>query len=120
MKYEKAINIKTYMEEVPVERRPQLQKIRTLLKKVAPLAREEFNYGMLFYPLRGPLFALASQKHFMALYITDHDLVSRYKPQLGKVSLGKSCIRFKKIQDLNMAAVQALLEESYEKRLSHG
>lgn len=118
MKYEKANSIASYLDAIPQERKPQLQKLRTLLKKVAPKAKEEFNYGMLYYPLNGALFALASQKHFIALYITYHDLVEQYKPQIGKASFGKSCIRFKKIDDLNMDTIQALIEDSYERRLT--
>ena len=117
MKYENATSIKTYLEAIPRDRKPQLQKLRKLLKTAAPKAKEEFNYGMLYYPLNGALFALASQKHFMALYITYHDLVEQYKPQIGKASFGKSCIRFKKIDDLNMDAIQALIEDAYERRM---
>ena len=118
MKYEKANSITAYLNAIPKERKTQLQKIRTLLKKFAPKAREEYNYGMLFYPLNGALFALASQKHYMALYITYHDLVEQYKPQMNKASFEKSCIRFKKIEDLNMDTIRALIEDAYDRRMA--
>lgn len=117
MRYPKAVSAKTYLEAMPASRRLQLQKLRMILKKVAPKAKEEFSYGMLYYPFKGPLFALASQKNFMALYITYHDLVTHYKSQLGKASFGKSCIRFRNINNLNLDAVQALIEDAYSRRV---
>jgi hypothetical protein len=35
-----------------------------------------------------------------------------FKDKLGKVSVGKSCIRFKKLEDLNMGVLTELLSES--------
>ena len=118
MKY-KVKNVKEYLEAIPAERKPQLKKIIKLIKGSAPKVREVYHYNLPFYPLNGePLFAVASQKDFMALYVTEADIIARYKKDLGKVSLGKSCIRFKKIDDLNLSTVQKILKESYLRKIS--
>jgi hypothetical protein len=59
---------------------------------------------------------LGNQKNYMALYV----LVTKrgkYLPEifakrLGKVSCGKSCIRFRKLEDLDLAVVEELLQEA--------
>jgi hypothetical protein len=63
-----------------------------------------------------PVIALASQKNYMSLYvccITDGVyLAEKSKHELGKVSVGKSCIRFKKLSDLHLPAVEKLLKDA--------
>lgn len=62
-----------------------------------------------------PLLALARQKHFMALYacaiIDGTYIAERYGQKLGKVSVGKSCIRFKRLADLDMENLIALIKD---------
>ena len=62
-------------------------------------------------PAFGDLCALASQKNYMALYVCESDLVKAHFAQLGKVSCGKGCIRFKRLTDLNLSTVERLLRE---------
>jgi uncharacterized protein YdhG (YjbR/CyaY superfamily) len=119
MKYEKAASVKSYLEAIPAERKPQLRKIIALIKKVAPGITEEYSHNMPFYPYNGkPMFAVASQKLYMAIYITEKDLVADYKNSLGKANIEGSCIRFKNIESLDLGALERLLTEVYERRLS--
>ncbi len=37
-------------------------------------------------------------------------LAEAFKDELGKVSVRKSCIRFKKLEDLNMATVKKIIK----------
>lgn len=60
-----------------------------------------------------PTIALANQKNYVSLYVCSIDrgqyVAEKFKNELGKVSAGKSCIRFKKIEDLNMPALKKVL-----------
>lgn len=115
MKYD-VDNIPDYLGAIPEERKQPLQTIIALIKKSAPKIEEAFDHGMPFYNYKGYLFAVASQKHFMALYVSDHEIVAKYKSELGKVSLGKSCIRFKKLENLNMDIVELVIKEAYKNK----
>jgi hypothetical protein len=59
---------------------------------------------------------LAAQKHHFSLYIciarNGKYLAELYRDRLGKVSCGKSCIRFKKIDDLNLGVVSDICDEA--------
>jgi hypothetical protein len=50
----------------------------------------------------------------MSLYICSIDngkyLAEKYKNELGKVSVGKSCVRFKKIDDLNLQTLKKVIK----------
>jgi len=66
------------------------------------------KYGL---PSFGEICALASQKNHMALYVCEGDIVKAHLARLGKVSCGKGCIRFKRIDDLDLSAVESILKE---------
>jgi hypothetical protein len=75
------------------------------------------EYGMPTYSLDGFLFALASQKQYMALYISDTDLLEEYRSRFGELSLGKSCIRFRKLEDFPLDVTEELLQAAVKRRL---
>src|SRR5687767_6867085 len=56
------------------------------------------------------LIGLASQKNYISLYVCAIDgkeyLAERHKDKLGKVNVGRSCIRFKKIEDLDIGMLK--------------
>ena len=80
------------------------------------------GYGMMPYqssamkePGEWPLVALAAQKNYMAFYVCaviDGQYVAEVnKNKLGKVNIGKSCIRFKKFDDLNLETIKEILKD---------
>lgn len=103
----KAKTIDEYLQELPSDRRAALGELRALIHRVAPKTVEAMQYGL---PAFGELCALASQKNYMSLYVCESDLVKSHLAALGKVSCGKGCIRFKRLADLNLAAVESLLK----------
>lgn len=61
--------------------------------------------------------ALASQKNHISFYLgcaADDDgyLAENNKERLGKVSVGHSCIRFKKLEDLNLKVAMELVKKA--------
>ncbi len=124
MKYE-ASSPEEYIAQVPEERKAVLQKLRKIIKDNLPEGFEEgINYNMIgyyvphsIYPdgyhcdpkLPLPFMNLASQKNSVNLYHSGiyakkelHDwFVNEYpKHAKRKLDMGKSCIRFKKMDDI--------------------
>lgn len=120
-----ALTPKAYIDELPPERQKVVRKLRTIVRKSLPEGfKETMSYGMLAYvvplslypagyhckpdtPL--PFISLASQKNFVALYhmgiYSDPKLLTWFKKEYssrvdGKLDMGKSCIRFKKLDDI--------------------
>lgn len=65
---------------------------------------------------------LANQKNYMSLYLGcegDTYLAEEYADQLGKVSCGKSCVRFKKLEDLNLKVALKLVKLSAKNMQEH-
>ncbi len=63
-----------------------------------------------------PLISLAPQKNNVSIYITARKerkfLPELYKDKLGKVSLGKSCIRVTKFKNLNLEEFENLIRDA--------
>ncbi len=89
-----------------------------------PKLKPHIIHGMLGYGLyhykyasgrEGDWFVvgLASQKNYVSLYIRAYDkdgyLAENNQSRLGKVSVGRSCIRFKELEDLNLKVALELV-----------
>ncbi len=121
----KATSIKEYFEMLPKERRETLEFLHKFILKTAPKLKPNFLYNMPGYGsfkytnykkeiINWPTIGMASQKNYISLYVCAIDIkgyiAEQYKDTLGKVSVGKSCIRFKKLEDLNLEAFKKVLK----------
>jgi uncharacterized protein YdhG (YjbR/CyaY superfamily) len=112
----KATSVDGYLKELPEERRRVMKQLRGLVRKSAPAATECMRYGMPCYELGELLCSMAAQKGYYALYVMDGKLVDRFRPQLGKLSVGKGCIRFKRVEDVPLDVLGQILSEAASRR----
>lgn len=128
--------VSEYVNALPEERRLIIQKLQSLMKKNLPKGFEEqLSYGMIgyvvphkIYPdgyhcdpkLPLPFISMASQKNFIALYHMGiyavpqllNWFVEEYpKHCKSKLDMGKSCIRFKKLEDIPYDLLAELMKK---------
>ncbi|OUR93956.1 hypothetical protein A9Q87_04415 [Flavobacteriales bacterium 34_180_T64] len=121
----KADSPEDYISQLPEERQAPIAKLRKIIRDNLPNGMEEqMSYGMLGFviphsvypngyhcdpktPL--PFMNLASQKNFIAVYhmgmyakkeVLDWFTAEYAKHCKYKLDMGKSCVRFKKIEDI--------------------
>ena len=104
-----------YIENLEGERKEAIIKLRTIMKTTFPNLEESMKYGMPTYTLGKEFYAFASQKNYISLYIHEPELLLKYQQEFGRVSTEKSCIRFKKLQDMKFEVIQRMLEEAAAK-----
>lgn len=118
-----APTVQMYLDELPEDRRVIVEAVRGMVLHNLPEGyREAMRWGMITYeiPLERypktyngqPLayIALASQKNNCALYLTcvyqdperEAHLREGFRKAGKKLDMGKSCLRFKKLDDLPM------------------
>ncbi|MBN1411609.1 MAG: DUF1801 domain-containing protein [Spirochaetales bacterium] len=128
-----AKTVREYLNSLPGDRREIIEKVRKIILKNLPEGYEEtMQYGMIGYvvpisrypqgylgdkstPL--PYASLASQKNYLSLYLMgvygDADsekwLKQAYKKSGKKLDMGKSCIRFKRLDDLALDVIAEAL-----------
>jgi len=108
--------VSAYLDGLPAERRKALETLRAMIEKAAPKAKPTMKYGLPSWEWNGPLFALAAGAEVMELYVAEVDLIAKRKKTLGNVEIGTSRIRFKRIEDLNLAIVAALFADAADRR----
>lgn len=121
----KATTVNAYLAELPEDRKKAMKELRNVIKKNLPKGfKEEMNYGMIGYvvphskypdgyhcdpkmPL--PFLNVASQKNSITVYHMgmyanpklDKWFVDAYTKATGKkADKGKSCLRYKKPEDI--------------------
>lgn len=121
----KATTVKEYFDMLPADRKEIVEFLHKFIQKVAPSLKPHFSYNMLGYGsfkyknykkeiIDWPKISLASQKNYLSLYICALEngeyIAEKYKKELGKVSVGKSCIRFKKLEDLDLKGLEKVIK----------
>lgn len=116
-----------YLARLDEPRRADLSELDALIRKTAPKLKPFVLSGMLAYGPQHYKYAsgregdwcyigLASNKNYISLYICAADgqgyLAERYREELPKASIGKSCVRFKRLSDLDRSALTRLLRET--------
>ena len=104
-----------YLAGLEPERREALTTLRSLILEVVPETAETMKYRMPTYEYSGGvLCAFASQKHYMSLYM-DVELVDQHRQELAGLDVGKSCIRFRKLEKLPLDTARQILVETIQK-----
>jgi uncharacterized protein YdhG (YjbR/CyaY superfamily) len=110
--YSAAPEVMQYLNGLAEERRAALEALRGLVLTVVPEAVESMRYRMPTYDFRGELLcAFASQKHYLSLYL-DTELVEKHRPESAGLDVGKSCIRFRRLEQLPLETVTTILQET--------
>lgn len=132
----KAITVDQYVKELPADRREAVNELRNTINKNLPKGFEEvMSYGMIgyvvphkLYPpgyhctpeLPLPFAGLASQKNSINFYhmgiYSDPALLKWFTEEFKKTSskkldMGKSCMRFKKPEDIPYKLIGQLMKK---------
>ncbi len=131
-----ALTVEQYLEDLPDDRKAAMVRLRTIILQNLPKGfKEEMSYGMIgyvvpfeIYPsgyhcnpkLPLPFMSFASQKnsinfYHMMLYAEPslHDWFVESYPKYcnQKLDMGKSCIRFKKIEHIPFDLIGELVKK---------
>lgn len=118
---------KEYLARLEEPRKSDVARLDALIRKHAPKLEPFIHAGMLAYgPFRyryptgreGDWFRIgvASNKAYISLYACAADergyVAERYKDKLPKANIGRSCVRFKRLSELDEKALVALIKET--------
>ncbi|TDE26849.1 DUF1801 domain-containing protein [Flavobacterium ranwuense] len=132
----KAQSVAEYLKELPEDRKKVMIELREIILKNIPKGFiEQMSYGMMgyvvphsIYPsgyhctpeLPLPFIGVASQKNFIAVYhmgiYANPELLNWFvteypKHSIQKLDMGKSCIRFKKLDQIPFDLITELVQK---------
>jgi Domain of unknown function (DU1801) len=118
-----------YLAALAEPRRTELKTLHAAIRKAAPRLTPFVGYGgtILGYGRyrykyasgregEASIVGLSSRAQYISLYVCGHragqPIAEAARARLGKVSVGKVCIRFKKLADLDLAVALDLVREA--------
>lgn len=122
-----ATTISDYLSQLTGKRKDDVAEIHKLIASAVPNLKPHIQCGMIGYGMYHykyasgregdwPVIGLASQKQHISIYmcVTEKGkyLAELNWKRLGKVNCGRSCIRFKKIEDVNLKALKELCKKA--------
>lgn len=120
----KAKTIQQYLDSIPEERRELFNFLHAFIQKSAPKLKPHFANNMIGYGsfpyknykkelIEWPVIGLANQKNYISIYVcalvNGKYLAESYAKELGNVTVGKSCISFKKREDIHLPTLKKVL-----------
>jgi len=125
-----AATVADYLDALPPERRAVIAEVRKVIRRNLPKGYQEvMNWGAITYELpleRYPntyngqplcYAALAAQKNHFALYLMtvygdtklEQELRAAFRKAGKKLDMGKSCVRFKSVDQLPLDAIGRII-----------
>jgi hypothetical protein len=119
-----AISPDDYIASLDEPRKTQIKKLHLLIRETVPDLEPHVQSGMLGYGRyhykyasgrEGDTFVvgIANNKRYISLYILgtedDEYVAERFKSRLPKADIGKSCVRIKKLDDVDLDVVRELV-----------
>jgi uncharacterized protein YdhG (YjbR/CyaY superfamily) len=111
-----ASTVGAYLRDLPPDRRVAMARLCSMIRRSARGVRESMRYGLAFYELDGPLFALESGRRHMSLYVAEKDVVLKHKDALTGVNAAKSFIKFSDLNRLPLDVVEKIVRDSVAAR----
>jgi len=115
-----------YIEKIEEPRKSDFIKVYDLIKRVLPndkpyIVANMIGFRSCHYKSKSgregdwPIIALASQKNYISVYICGTKngkyVAESHTKDFPKASIGKSCIRFKKSDDIDLMTLELVIKE---------
>ncbi|HEV2801237.1 MAG TPA: DUF1801 domain-containing protein [Pyrinomonadaceae bacterium] len=122
-----ALSYEDYLEALPTDRRAEIARVWNMVRKHVPDGyTEEIGEKFLTYKAGDEwLVALANQKNYISLYLMPlylfPEMKEKFDAAAGKLKCGKSCINFKRADELPLEVLGEVLgaydAEEYAERV---
>ena len=124
-----ANSVEEYLSLVPDTQKTDIDFLHDFIRNTVPnlepyFASNMIGYGSFYYldskkkKNAWPIISLAYQKNYMSIYVcalaVDKTSIEKYIKDLGKLSKGISCIRFKKLDEINLDTLKIVLRLAEE------
>ena len=117
-----------YIDGLDEPRRSQVRQLHELIRKAAPALEPHIVSGMIGYGSYHyiyasgregdwPILGVASRKRAISLYASCLTVDGRYvaedfRDRLPKADIGKSCVRIRKLEDVDLDVLAELIERT--------
>ena len=79
-----ATTVGGYLQSLPNDRRVAMARVCSMIRRSARGVRASMRFGLAFYELDGPLFAVEPHEKSLVLYLAERDVVKDFKDKIKK------------------------------------
>lgn len=109
-----ATTVGGYLQSLPNDRRVAMARVCSMIRRSARGVRESMRFGLAFYELDGPIFAVKSHEKLLVLYYAEKDAAA------GKAWKGLDaehrCVEFRDLNCLPLDVVEGIVRNSLKLR----
>ncbi|MFU0842149.1 MAG: DUF1801 domain-containing protein [Burkholderia sp.] len=113
-----ATTVGGYLQSLPNDRRVAMARVCSMIRRSARGVRESMRFGLAFYELDGPLFAVESHEKSLTLYIAEQDVLEEFKDKHAFINMKRSCIEFSDLNCLPLDIVEKVVRAALARRRS--
>ena len=107
----KASTIPDYIAGLSEGERTVIEALDKIVRSAAPKGSGNMKYGMPTYAMGARFIAFNSQRNYFSFY-ADPGIVKRYRAELRGLDVGKSCIRFRRIEEMPLETLRKIVGDS--------
>lgn len=111
-----ATTVGGYLRDLPADRRVAMARVCSMIRRSARGVRESMRYGLAFYELHGPLFALESTDKDMTLFIAEPEVMEQHKSSLQNYIPERCAIRFTDLNRIPLDSLEKIVRDSVAAR----
>ncbi len=111
-----ATTVGGYLQSLPNDRRVAMARVCSMIRRSARGVRESMRYGLAFYELDGPLFAVESQDKSLTLFIAEKNVINEFKDQVPFINAERCTIEFSDLNCLPLDVVEKVVRAALASR----
>ena len=108
------IGVDEYIASAPQEVQEKLERIRSIIKEVAPDAQEKISYGMPYYGYKGRLAYFSYFKNHIGLYIMPK-VLKDFEEEIKEYRTGRATLRMELNKKLPIPLIKKLIKAGVKK-----
>lgn len=104
-------DIEAYLNNATSSQKAEFERIRKIVKEVAPSAEESISYGVPCFKHKGrPLVYFGAFKNHMSIYPASDDLVDAVGGDLAKFRTSKGTLQFTEVNPIPESVIKEIIE----------
>ncbi|MEW6129526.1 MAG: DUF1801 domain-containing protein [Acidobacteriota bacterium] len=111
-RYSNFNDVDEYLLALDERRRSSLEKLRAIIRRVAPQAREVMRFNMPYYEYNGMLCAFSALENQLRFYLHEGLELENFQPELSGIEIRKGCIRFQDISEIPESLIERIVKEA--------
>lgn len=113
-----ATTVGGYLQSLPNDRRVAMARVCSMIRRSARGVRESMRFGLAFYELDGPIFAVKSHEKSLTLYYAEKDAAVGNESRWKGLDQEHRCVEFRDLNCLPLDVVEGIVRSSLKLRRS--